>query len=79
MNGERAGIFDTEDEFDVSGFAPKAPPQPAVKPEQVRAVSEVANFRSREVRPAVPMPIEAPTQLLRREPRRYRYRAERTT
>ena len=23
MNGERAGIFDTEDEFDVSGFAPK--------------------------------------------------------
>ena len=78
MNGERAGIFDTEDEFDVSGFAPKAPPQPAVKPEQVRAVSEVANFRSREVRPAVPMPIEASTRTTSPGTAALPYRAQRT-
>jgi hypothetical protein len=72
MNGERAGIFDTEDELDVSGFEPKSPVEQAAKPEQVRAVSEIANFRSREERPPVPKPIEATIQPQRREPRRYR-------
>jgi hypothetical protein len=72
MNGERAGIFDTEDELDVSGFAPKSPGERAARPEQVRAVSEVANFRSREARPPVPKPIEAMTEPVPREPRRYR-------
>jgi hypothetical protein len=72
VSGERAGIFDIEDEVDVSGFAPKSPPERAAKPEQVRAVSEVANFRSREARPPEPKPIQAMMEPLRREPRRYR-------
>jgi hypothetical protein len=72
MSGERAGIFDTEDEVDVSGFAPKAPAGRTVRPEQVRAVSEGANFRSREARPPVPKTVEVAMQPIRREPRRYR-------
>jgi hypothetical protein len=48
---ERAGIFDDQPEFDVSGFVPKA--QGVAKEdlpdrEAVRAVSEAANFPSRE-------------------------------
>lgn len=42
---ERAGIFDND--FDVSDFAPKKPAE-KLDPEAVRAVSENANFRSRE-------------------------------
>jgi hypothetical protein len=72
VTAERAGIFDIEDELDVSGFAPKSAPERAAKAEQVRAVSEVANFRSREARTPAPKPIEAATEPLRREPRRYR-------
>ena len=71
MIGERASIFDVEDELDVSGFTPKSPAERAAKPEQVRAVSEVANFRSREAHPPVPKPVET-LEPLRREPRRYR-------
>jgi hypothetical protein len=72
VTAERAGIFDIEDELDVSGFAPKSAPERAAKAEQVRAISEVANFRSREARTPAPKPIEAATEPLRREPRRYR-------
>lgn len=46
MTAKRAGVFDAEDELDVSGFAPKAADRPAVKPEEVRAVSEAAQFQS---------------------------------
>lgn len=63
----RAGIFDVEDDLDVSGFAPKAPERPVARPEQVRAVSEAAQFQSRE-----PKRDAAPVTLARREPRRYR-------
>jgi hypothetical protein len=72
VSAERAGIFDIEDELDVSGFTPKPVTERAAKPEQVRAVSEVANFQSREARPPAPKVIEATTEPLRREPRRYR-------
>jgi hypothetical protein len=65
MSGERASIFDAEDEIDVSGFSPKPSPAPAIAREQVRAVSEAASFRSRE-----PQPVTA--AMMRREPRRYR-------
>ena len=46
---ERAGLFEGGEDFDVSAFAPKK----AVKaieppPEAIRAVSESANFKSRE-------------------------------
>ena len=66
MTGKRASIFDAELELDVAGFAPKEAVTPTVRPEEVRAVSEAANFQSREPRheiQAVPP---------KREPRRYR-------
>jgi len=68
MSGERASVFG-DDEFDVSDFKPKPPAQviehPATAAEQVRAVSEAANFRSRDPKPA---PAAPP----RREQRRHR-------
>ena len=67
MTATRAGIFDLEDDLDVSGFAPRAAGRSAVKPEQVRAVSEAAQFQSRE-----PRSDAAPATLTKREPRRYR-------
>jgi hypothetical protein len=67
MTAKRAGVFDAEDDLDVSGFTPKATDQPAVKPEQVRAVSEAARFQSRE-----PRRDAAPGAAQKREPRRYR-------
>jgi hypothetical protein len=68
MSGERASVFDSDEDFDVSGFAPKPVEKPAAKPEQVRAVSEAASFRSRESRTAPVVP-DAPSK---REQRRYR-------
>lgn len=66
MSGKRAGIFDTESELDVSGFIPETTGSPKARPDQVRAVSEAANFQSREP----PPPIVVSSQ--KREPRRYR-------
>jgi hypothetical protein len=48
MNAKRAGVFDTGDDLDISGFVPKTADRPAMQPEQVRAVSEAAQFQSRE-------------------------------
>jgi hypothetical protein len=69
MADERARIFTEEADLDVSAFKPKPPaqPAPAVRREQVRVVSEAANFRSRE-----PKLAAAPAVPLRREPRRHR-------
>ena len=50
MSNARAGLFEADDDLDVSGFAPKKP-EPGAKPaaaEEVRAVSEASSFRSRE-------------------------------
>ena len=66
MSGKRAGIFEAESELDVSGFAPKEAATTKVRPEQVRAVSEAANFQSRE--PPREIRVGSPN----REPRRYR-------
>jgi|SRR5450631_1917771 hypothetical protein len=46
---ERAGLFEETEDFDVSAFAPKTIAK-AAEPasEEVRAVSEAANFQSRE-------------------------------
>ncbi len=66
MSGKRASVFDAEAELDVSGFAPKAGVSPKAQPEQVRAVSEAANFQSRE-----PSRQNVPSSP-KREPRRYR-------
>ena len=55
MAEERASIFDLgDDELDVSAFKPKPPAKlvdAAVPVEQVRAVSETAQFRSRDPKP----------------------------
>ena len=70
MSNARAGLFEADDDLDVSGFAPKKP-EPGAKPaaaEEVRAVSEASSFRSRE--PAARNP--APPKRARREPRLYR-------
>jgi len=68
MAQERASIFG-DDEIDVSGFKPKPPAtvieRPAVAVDQVRAVSEAVNFRSRDPKPAPVIPV-------RREQRRHR-------
>jgi hypothetical protein len=58
---ERASIFDSGTDFDVSGFAPQKP-KPAAPPEKVRTVAEKSEFKSREVEQKRPA----------REPRRYR-------
>src|SRR5690348_13363661 len=63
---ERASIFETGADFDVSGFVAKeSKPKTQAPPEAVRAVAEQAEFRSRE---------PAPTQKKKsteREHRRY--------
>ena len=65
---ERAGLFDGDTDFDVSGFAPRktVPPTESASPEKIRKVSEASSFRSREPAPAklTPQP--------KREPRRHR-------
>jgi hypothetical protein len=69
MAEERASIFDVgDDELDVRAFKPKPPAKlvdAAVPVEQVRAVSETAQFRSRDPKPP-------PLQPVRREQRRHR-------
>ena len=70
MSNARAGLFEAEDDLDVSGFAPKKP-KPGAQPaaaEEVRAVSEASSFRSRE--PVARNPD--PPKRARREPRLYR-------
>jgi len=45
----RASVFPDND-LDVSDFAPAPPPKASAPPDEVRAVSENAQFRSREPR-----------------------------
>ena len=69
---DRASIFGTEEtaDFDIGGFTPKKPEakKKTVPLETVRAVSEAANFPSRE---AIPIIKEQSTASLR-ETRRHR-------
>lgn len=68
MSGDRASIFDEAADMDLSLFRPKSKTDAAAPPvEVVRAVSEAANFRSRE---AVPAQSPAPTG--KRPARRFR-------
>lgn len=68
---ERASVFDNSADFDVSGFTPRSPkaPEKKIPAEAVRAISEAANFPSRE---AVPPPAPVPKLEVKRELRRYR-------
>jgi hypothetical protein len=69
VSSERASVFGGDDDLDVSGFeANSNVHKPTARPEQVRAISEEASFRSRE---PMPVPPVAPPSA-RREPRRYR-------
>jgi len=70
---ERASIFESTTEFDVSGFAPKKEEERGggVSPDTVRAVSEASSFRSREPVPAA-KPADKKPDSSSREPRRYR-------
>jgi hypothetical protein len=66
MMTDRVGLFD-ESDFDIEGFAPKKAEQKSqVTPDAVRAVSEAADFRSREPAPSKKQKPSA------REPRRHR-------
>jgi len=66
---ERASLFESSLETDLSDFAPNLPmaPEPKPKPpvEAVRAISQAANFPSRE---AIPPPAP-PAPVLSADPR----------
>jgi hypothetical protein len=68
MMSERASVFDSDVQFDVSEFTPRqaTTPRNGTPPEAVRTVSEASNFRSRE--PGASKRKEP----AKREPRRYR-------
>jgi len=71
VTNPRAGLFEADDDLDVSGFAPKKPEPgglPAAAADEVRAVSEASSFRSREPAAGKPTPTAKP----KREPRLYR-------
>lgn len=78
MSNTRAKLFNSDDDLDLTAFKPKAEPNMAAPPlEQVRAVSEAANFRSREPVKAEPAPSSVPaapveTAKPRRQPRTHR-------
>jgi hypothetical protein len=70
MSKTRANIFgeDDTDVLDVTGFAPKTGTDDNAPPaEQVRAVAQAANFKSRE-----PTAAKVEPKTTKRSPRRYR-------
>lgn len=80
-SSQRASVFDQGPDLDVSGFQPRTKAKPAAQPEQIKAISETANFVSRE--PTRSPPEAAPAPVARasraaqkepiiREPRRHR-------
>ncbi|POR40456.1 stability/partitioning determinant [Methylobacterium sp. V23] len=77
MSNSRAKLFDGDDDLDLTAFKPKAESDKAAPLlEQVREVSEAANFRSREPAKATPEPAAnpAPADVIkpRRQPRTHR-------
>jgi hypothetical protein len=63
MATERVSPFN--DDFDVSGFAPKKPDEkPSAKPDQVREVAAATPFRSREPKPDASAESKSATPLL---------------
>jgi hypothetical protein len=70
MSKTRASIFGGDDTevLDVTSFAPKAGTDDKAPPaEQVRAITQAANFKSRE-----PSTVKAEPKSTKRSPRRYR-------
>ena len=79
MTSHRASVFDEGPEIDISGFEPRKIAKPVARPDEVKAISESANFVSRE--PVAPSPKAAPAarasrdaqrEPIPREPRRHR-------
>jgi hypothetical protein len=69
MSTERASVFENTPEFDVSEFGTKKPKpaEASASIEAIKAVSEAAQFPSRE-----PVSAETRKSSKKREPRRYR-------
>lgn len=65
MGNERASIFESETDLDVTGFAPKPRAEaPRLDTEQLRAVAEGRGFLSREARTAaLPAAAAAPAEM----------------
>jgi hypothetical protein len=79
MSSERASIFGQRPDIDIAGFAPRPASKPAPQLEQVKAISETANFVSREPIASGPKTAAAPRasretqrEPIAREPRRHR-------
>jgi hypothetical protein len=74
MANSRARLFEESNDIDLSGFKPKEAPAPMAPPaEQVKAVSESANFRSREPTNNAPDATSPPEALKpKRQPRTHR-------
>ena len=77
MSNSRAKLFDGDDDLDLTAFKPKAESDKAAPLlEQVREVSEAANFRSREPAKVTPElaanPAPAGVIKPRRQPRTHR-------
>jgi len=79
MTSHRASVFDEGPEIDISGFEPRKAAKPAARQDEVKAVSETANFVSREptapslnAAPAARVTREAQREPIPREPRRHR-------
>jgi hypothetical protein len=68
MTSQRASVFDQGPEIDISGFEPRKAAKPAARPDQVKAISETANFVSRE--PVAPSPKAERTPRAPREPQK---------
>jgi hypothetical protein len=61
MAGERASVFDDEDDLDVSGFAPKpATAAPRADPAAIREIASARGFTPRDPA-AEPAPVTAPS------------------
>jgi hypothetical protein len=67
---ERASVFDQGPEIDISGFKPRTAIKPAAQPDQVKAISEAANFVSREPAISAPPATSAPVARIWREAQR---------
>jgi hypothetical protein len=68
MTSHRASVFDEAPEIDISGFEPRKIAKPTARPDEVKAISETANFVSRE--PVPPTAKAGPAARASREPQK---------
>jgi hypothetical protein len=63
MTTQRASVFDQAPDIDISGFEPRKIAKPAARPDEVKAISETANFVSREPTASTPQATPRPARL----------------